>query len=67
MSSIISDIFYNSTNNALIDNYLLNPNANDSEISYKNDSNNLLGNKINELKIRSKNNYYGGATDYGYE
>lgn len=67
MSSIISDIFYNSTNNALIDNYLLNPNANDSEISYKNDSNNLLGNKINELKIRSKNNYYRGATDYGYE
>lgn len=38
MSSIISDIFYNSTNNALIDNYLLNRNANDSDISYKNDS-----------------------------
>jgi hypothetical protein len=28
MSSIISDIFYNSKNNALLDNYLLNRNVN---------------------------------------
>lgn len=67
MSSIISDIFYNSTNNALIDNYLLNRNANVSDISYKNDSHNILENKITELKIRGKKNNFPQTTDYAYE
>jgi hypothetical protein len=33
MSSIVSDIFYDSKNNALLDDYFLNKNETDSEIT----------------------------------